>query len=1330
MVDRHRRHRVLFVLGLAVLLVGSATVVTASPSPPALTTPSSPVTTAVAAGPTARHGVWGDFVPPIDADLVVTQPDGSTFRARLTPAELGADLEVGGFTVVKGSDGWWRYAARRGPDGLEPTDALVGIDDVPAELPVGVGRVPNIWDDGGGQDARSQFLRQLQVASRAAQMQAAQAGEPRLFRFPVLMLATWWDEEAGQTSPQFQPGSDTAEHFQALLDGFGGNPRGTLTEFYFENSHGQFLVQVDVFGPYTSVRSVQDPCYYGDIDPPPDPLDDLDPTDSVLGVGGVGVVGMAIEAVPQADPEVDFAAYDNDGDDYVDFVGIIHSGADMAVTGDPCHTWSHALPVSAFGAVAETILGLPADTVRGGVPTADGVLVDRLFTMPEFDQPGGSLQIGVATHEMAHALGEPDYYAVNGSSSGDGDWDIMSGGSYLGNPDGSNPPWFNPASRVFQGWMTPTIVHDDQRDVALAPRSAPLPGYTALEPNPNVILVPTKWIEPGDTDELGHTWTDIDVYGLVRDGEFGYVIEGYYLEFASRMAQGAPIHDGMTRAAYFDRGLHGSGLLTWHFDYWRRSNVYFGDNDGQNDPNRMQMDVEEWDENDNTQEIALNLHRGEASDLAHDAATGITSGGHANNPNVPDVTGDPQAPIDFSGTAVGPQTSDFEFVVEGNPANYTMTVRAGSSGDCTLQLLYEGEEASEVVDSGGPGGQEEINVTQPDPGTWTARVGDFLGCLNFTGRIEFSPPTGFDSTGTGDTWSNWTESPTGWAFTNIRTGGSEGMDFGADAGGANQLVLDIVNLGADEIDVSPGFAKPAENAVHGGGPVNVGADNEFAVPIFSNGGGSPGSVGVSVHEGSPSGPTVAQGTVDLGAYARRDFEFTYRPTEEGGYDLYTVLDAGDALDEAHETNNVQKTSGWAGPEAPVVLIVDDDGAQDSEDMYAGALAALGIPYAIAERHVDAATMAAYEAVIWTGAVDRGPGQLDEDDQTEMAAYLDGGGDLWLSSNRAIGALEVMGDDAETFAHDYFGAATVGTDTITQPFTAVGTGDLFGTARHGLQPYPIRPFVDQLEVAASPFGTASGLLTMADSGKPDADGSLLGIRLDGTTETGTFRSIVTTFNLAEVSNPDSAVQLTRAVMDHFAVAGGRYAVDSDEPVVYHSGIRFQVSNRETPVRAFVLGGDAGEPASLYFRRHALGLYHTASMVPQAEPGSFLASIPANAVTPDGVDYYLRAGSASTFDPRAAADDDLVHAIAVAVPEVANPIGILEPEIDAPAPAPAAPAAPPEPQSAAAAPTLPATGAGTAVETPLLLLAVVLAARWASRRITAFGAGMDQGERAAR
>ena len=53
-----------------------------------------------------------------------------------------------------------------------------------------------------------------------------------------------------------------------------------------------------------------------------------------------------------------------------------------------------------------------------------------------------------------------------------------------------------------------------------------------------------------------------------------------------------------------------------------------------------------------------------------------------------------------------------------------------------------------------------------------------------------------------------------------------------------------------------------------------------------------------------------------------------------------------------------------------MLIVDDDGPGDTEQAYAGALAALGIPYAIAEKHVSAEEMSAYDAVIWVSTLDR------------------------------------------------------------------------------------------------------------------------------------------------------------------------------------------------------------------------------------------------------------------------------------------------------------------------------------------------------------------------
>jgi M6 family metalloprotease-like protein len=1208
----------------------------------------------VKTSPTSDIGTWGDFVLPADTTITLRQPNGETLAARLTQAEIGGNLEVAGYTVVKGADSWWRYVSGRdAKNELVASKARAGVDAVPSGLAKGAGRTRNVWDNGKGGDAREQVFAVLREASRQAQAKAAAAGEPRLFRFPVLMLATWWDAEAGQSLPTFKEGN-TKEHFEKILDGFGGNPTGSVTEFYFENSFGQFLVDVDVFGPYISARSIEDRCYYGGIDVTPITDGDLDPFDSVFGIGGLGVAGMAIEAVPQADLDVDFAPYDNDGDGYVDFMGIIHSGADMAVTGNECNTWSHALPISVLVGVAESLTGLP-DLVRGGLPTLDGVLVDRLFTMAEFDEPGGRLNIGVAAHEMGHALGEIDFYNVPDTSEGSGEWDIMAASGYLGRPIQTNPTGFNPSSRIFQGWVTPTVVHGDVRDVVLQPRNVlPTPGYAVGQPDPNLILVPVKWIKVGQTDELGHVWTQRDIYGLYQDGDRGYVVEGYYLEYVSRTARSAPLHAKQSRGPYFDRAAHGSGLLTWHFDYYKRANVYFGANNGQDDDNRYQMDVEEWDYNDNTQELQLDLHRGEVSDVARDAAAGITSGTRQLSPVIRIVEGTPQPKIDFSGTVVPASTDTFEFQVADNPGNGSMTVRAGSSGDCTLTVYKKGKTPPGSVDSGGNGDVEEFTITKPEPGTWVAEVGDFLLCLNYTGSITFKSPNTFDSKGAADTWSNWTAQPTGWAFTNIRTGAAEGLSLGAESadGDAQSITLDILNLGADKVDVAPGFAFPIENAVGGRDSVNAGRDNVMRVPVFSNGGAPAGSFGVTVREGSATGKVVASGTLSLAGYERGEYEFAYRPAAEGPYDLFVTVDPAGALAEAHEGNNTQKVSGWAGPANPVVLVVDDDGALDSEDTYAGALTALGVPYAIASRHVDAATMQRYEAVLWEAGVDREAGQIDQVDRREIAAYLDGGGKLWLSSNRASDALTAVAEDA--WLATYFGATLGEVETYDHATAAKGTGDILGAIELGLQPYAGRAFVDLLEVATEGVkGTAHAILEIGATGKPGDDGKLLGVRVEG----GPFKTVLTSFNLSQTSSPDGAIGITRSVLSYLGVAGGRYTAGGAKPLILHSQPRLELAGSEVLIRAVVVGGTAGQPVSLHHRRHGLGGYYRVEMRPGSEPGSFVGVIPGDAVTPDGVDYYLQVGDGAALDPRIAAGHAGAHVIAVAVPEVASAAAVL-------------------------------------------------------------------------
>jgi M6 family metalloprotease-like protein len=1238
----------LLALGAAALVllgIGAATAVQRDSAPAA------PVRT-IDLSPAARPGPFVDFVLPADTTIGLRQPNGATVAGRLTPVEIGAEMEVDGYTVGKGADGWWRYATGRqkaSARDLVLSDARAGVDAVPAGISPGVGRIRNLFDDGQGGDIREQVFALFREASRQAQLEAAAAGEPRVFRFPVLMLATWWDPEEGQTRPTFQPGND-AEHFSRILDGFGGNPTGSLTEFYFESSFGQFLVEVDVFGPFTSLRSIEDRCYYGDINPSPVLDGDLDPLDNVFGIGGLGAAGMAVEAVPQADLQVDFRPYDNDDNGFVDFVGIIHSGADMATTGDQCHTWSHAIQISDIVGIAFSLAGLPAP-ITLGLPTTDGVQVDRVFTMPEFNEKGSQLNIGVAVHEMGHAIGEIDYYSVPGTSEGSGEWDVMAASGYLGRPIQSNPTMFNPASRIFQGWVTPTVVHGDVRDIVLRPRNiSPKEGYRVGEPDPNLILVPTKWIKVGQTDEMGHEWTENDVYGLHEDGDLGYVIEGYFLEYVSRTARAPALTPEMHRSAYFERAALGSGLLTWHFDYFKRANILFGQNNGQDDANRLQMDVEEWDFNDNTQEIQLNFHRGEPSDVARDAAAGIGSGTGAPSPYFMPVSGAPQEGLTFSGAVTPGGTDTFEFEVEDNPANFTMTVRAGSSGDCTLTVYKKGTPPPDSVDSGGNGADEEFSVTQPEPGTWVAEVGDFLLCLNYDGSISFAAPA-YDSKGGADTYSNWTRQPTGWAFTNIRSGEAENLSFGTDSVDDQTITLDVVHLDGTEIDVAPGFALPIENAVGGRDPVNVGRDNAMTVPIFNNGGAAAGDVAVVVREGSATGRVVAQGAVPLAAYQRGAFNFPYRPAAEGPYALFVTVDPSGALTEVVEGNNTQKVTGWAGPANPAVLVVDDDGAFDSQDAYTGSLAVLGVPYAIAERHVPAATMAQYEAVIWQAGVDREQGQLDEVDRREIATYLDGGGKLWLSSNRAVDAASVVAEDA--FIAKYFGATLQEVETYDIPVAVKGTGSILGTVGFGLQPFAGRAFIDLIQVASEGVaGTAEPIIALDGAVKPGDAGKFMGTHVGG----GAFKTVLNTFNLAQASSPDGAIAMVRAVMAHFGVAGGRYVAGGAQPLIFHTLVRLEQSGTEFPVRAIVAGGEAGQSVALHYRRHGLGGYYRVEMLPGAEPGSYVGIVPGNAVTPDGIDYFLDVAG-TTFDPAIAATRAGAHTIGVAEPEVAGAAAIL-------------------------------------------------------------------------
>ena len=88
---------------------------------------------------------------------------------------------------------------------------------------------------------------------------------------------------------------------------------------------------------------------------------------------------------------------------------------------------------------------------------------------------------------------------------------------------------------------------------------------------------------------------------------------------------------------------------------------------------------------------------------------------------------------------------------------------------------------------------------------------------------------------------------------------------------------------------------------------------------------------------------------------------------------------------------------------------------------------------------------------------------------------------------------------------------------------------------------------------------------------------------------------------------------------------------------------------------VLGKKA--PVRLYFRRHGRGGFYVKRMHRSGARGAYTARIPGRAVTPDGVDYYVKVGKGRAFDPVGAGRGVLYHGIAVGLPELKKPIKVL-------------------------------------------------------------------------
>ena len=143
------------------------------------------------------------------------------------------------------------------------------------------------------------------------------------------------------------------------------------------------------------------------------------------------------DLVDQVDPLVDFSQYDNDGNNTVDVLLVIHAGSGAERTGSANDIWSHKWGISPR--------------------LKDGVLISDYTTQPEYWVTPGDMTIGVYAHELGHGFGLPDLYDTDNSSKGVGRWCLMAYGGWNGT-NGASPAYPCAWSRIRMGFATSTNV--------------------------------------------------------------------------------------------------------------------------------------------------------------------------------------------------------------------------------------------------------------------------------------------------------------------------------------------------------------------------------------------------------------------------------------------------------------------------------------------------------------------------------------------------------------------------------------------------------------------------------------------------------------------------------------------------------------------------------------------------------------------------------------------------------------------------------------------------------------------------------------------------------
>ena len=430
----------------------------------ALTSTPTSAAPAAAAPTAAKNGYAG--APANPAPYTLTQPDGSTLRVHNFGDRLanGVATVKGDYSLVKGADGYWRYASGLTAAGkLKPSSVIAGQGAAPA--------------------AAKDLAPAPSAKATPSKAPLGGLGDDKEL---VILVQFTNQSSVGSTEAQW------ANHY------FGAT--GSVDDFYEEASTNKFGLAPAAESCGTADNGVTNWLTLPYAHPN-------------TGVSNASEQYIA-DAITAASACVNFASFDTnaDGDLTTDelHVTVIGAGYETSYSGpgNTCNAgpsiWGHEWDLGSAGITAPTVDGV---TVGNSGYTTFG---EWHCAADEGVAAGHKATIGIMAHEFGHDINWPDLYDTDQSGEGVGEWSLMGSGSWgtstgVGALDGDSPSYPDAYSLYYQGWITPTV--------ATVANDIPIAAHESLLLGPN----------PGGTNWLfNETEGDGEFFLLENRAQQGY----------------------------------------------------------------------------------------------------------------------------------------------------------------------------------------------------------------------------------------------------------------------------------------------------------------------------------------------------------------------------------------------------------------------------------------------------------------------------------------------------------------------------------------------------------------------------------------------------------------------------------------------------------------------------------------------------------------------------------------------------------------------------------------------------------------------------------------